>query len=74
MPTSVVIEKVYHSHGLLAESRHRRAYRLRVYPAHDLADVLFLAAQCAVRLDAARIQHRFEQVLVELHLPEVRFL
>ena len=74
MPTSVAIEKVYHSRRLLAESCHRRAYRLRVYAAHDLADVLFLAAQRTVRLDSARIQHRFEQVVVEPDLPKVRFL
>ncbi len=41
---------------------------------HDLADILFLAAQRAVRLDLTGVDDGFEQGLIQPDLSQVRFL
>jgi len=63
MPTSILIAKFYHQ--LTAQLCHFRTEWFRVDVAHQLADVLFLPAQCAVCLDLSSFHDGFEQALIK---------
>lgn len=71
MPTSVLIAKVYHQSCLAAHALQCSPNWLGIYAAHQFANKLFLAAQCAVGFDASCFEYGFVQFVIKTHRQQI---
>ena len=77
MPTSILIAEFYHYRCFFLfapQASEGRLDGLGIDAAHQLADVLLLAAQSAPFRDSLGLEHRLEQCLIEVHCPKIILL